>query len=89
MRTTIDLPDELFRQAKATAALRGLKFKDFVTQILEEALKGRQAAPRETPRARRVLPVIIPDRGVKIQALSNVELETLFLQEDLERLGLG
>lgn len=34
MRTTIDLPDELFRQAKSEAALRGRKFKDLVEEGL-------------------------------------------------------
>ena len=39
MRTTIDLPDSLFRQVKSTAAGRGLKLKEFVAEALVEALK--------------------------------------------------
>lgn len=42
MRTTIDLPDALFRKAKATAALRGLSLKEFFVAILEEELSGAQ-----------------------------------------------
>jgi hypothetical protein len=34
MRTTIDLSDELYRRAKAEAALRGRKFKDLVEEGL-------------------------------------------------------
>jgi hypothetical protein len=34
MRTTIDLPDDLFRRAKSEAALRGKKFKDLVEEGL-------------------------------------------------------
>lgn len=34
MRTTIDLPDPLFREVKATAASRGLKIKDFIAHSL-------------------------------------------------------
>jgi hypothetical protein len=34
MRTTVDLPDELFRRAKAEAAMRGKKFKDLVEEAL-------------------------------------------------------
>jgi hypothetical protein len=30
MRTTVDLPDELLRQAKSEAALRGRKLKDLI-----------------------------------------------------------
>ena len=34
MKTTIEMPDELFRKAKAIAALRGQSMKDFITQLL-------------------------------------------------------
>lgn len=44
MRTTIDLPDELFRRVKAAAALRGRKFKDLV----EEGLLRVLEAPDQT-----------------------------------------
>lgn len=36
MRTTVDLPDDLFRRAKAVAALRGRKLKD----LIEEGLRA-------------------------------------------------
>ena len=32
MKTTIEIPDELYRQTKATAALRGESVKDLVTR---------------------------------------------------------
>ena len=38
MKTTIDLPDQLFRRAKATAAERGLSLKDFITAAVERSL---------------------------------------------------
>lgn len=38
MRTTIDLPDLLFREVKSTAAARGLKLKDVSAESLREAL---------------------------------------------------
>lgn len=44
MRTTIDLPDALFREVKATAANRGLKLKDFVTAALRAALVSADSA---------------------------------------------
>jgi hypothetical protein len=34
MKTTIEMPDELFRKAKAVAALRGQSMKDFITELL-------------------------------------------------------
>jgi hypothetical protein len=42
MRTTIDMPDELFRRTKATAALAGETIKEFVTTAVRERLE-RQA----------------------------------------------
>ena len=41
MRTTLDLPDETFRQLKVQAALRGLKLKGLVTQFIERGLDGK------------------------------------------------
>jgi hypothetical protein len=40
MKTTIDLPDDLYRQAKAEAALRGRKLKDMVEEGLRRVLSG-------------------------------------------------
>lgn len=40
MRTTVDLPDELYRRVKAEAALRGRKFKDLVTEGLRRVLEA-------------------------------------------------
>jgi hypothetical protein len=55
MRTTVDLPDTLFRRAKAEAALRGIKLKDLVLQALSQELdrraekgQGRRAKRRPT-----------------------------------------
>ncbi|HWL54873.1 MAG TPA: hypothetical protein VNQ90_20690 [Chthoniobacteraceae bacterium] len=41
MKTTLDIPDEVFRQAKARAALRGVSLRQFVAEALEE----KMAAP--------------------------------------------
>ena len=39
MKTTIQLPDPTFRQAKALAAGRGMTLKQFFTEALEEKLR--------------------------------------------------
>ena len=36
MRTTIDIPDQLLRRARAVASLQGKSLKVFVTEALEE-----------------------------------------------------
>ena len=40
MRTTVDLPDELYRRAKAEAALRGRNLKDLVEEGLRRVLRA-------------------------------------------------
>jgi len=48
MKTTLEIPDDLFRQAKATAALHGESLKDFVTTALKAHVETQAAeAPRE------------------------------------------
>ena len=34
MKTTIEMPDALYRRVKATAALRGQTLKDWLTEVL-------------------------------------------------------
>lgn len=43
MKTTVEVPDELYRRAKAEAALRGRKLRDLV----EEGLRLVLEAPRK------------------------------------------
>jgi hypothetical protein len=43
MKTTVELPDALYRQAKAEAALRGGKLKDLIEEGLRRVL---DAPPR-------------------------------------------
>lgn len=38
MKTTIEIPDPLFRKAKSTASERGQTLKEFVTEALQEKL---------------------------------------------------
>ena len=45
MKTTIELPDSMFRQAKALSAARGITLKRFFSEALEEKL-GRCAEDR-------------------------------------------
>ncbi len=63
MRTTIDLPDSLFRKTKAVAALRGSSMKDLIVQALE-----REVTTAVTPskRKRIKLPLIRSWKGRKL-----------------------
>ena len=48
MKTTVELPDDLYRQAKATAALRGRKFKDLIEEGLRLVLQDSHKPPRRS-----------------------------------------
>lgn len=88
MRTTIELPDKLFRQAKARAALDGLTLKELMTRFVEQGLR-RLSGDAEDHRDRRPSPIPIarPARGVELPALDNEELYQLLDSEDAERAG--
>jgi hypothetical protein len=47
MKTTIEIPDLLFRKAKSAAAERGQSLKDLMTEALQEKLGAR--APVDRP----------------------------------------
>ena len=55
MRTTIDLPDVLFRRAKATAAVRGMSMKKLVIAAIE---RETQPAAPSPPAKRREFPIV-------------------------------
>jgi predicted component of type VI protein secretion system len=60
MKTTVELSEELFRRAKAEAALRGRKFKDLV----EEGLRLVLATPRGERARPNLEELMKPARGV-------------------------
>ena len=50
MKTTLEIPDPVFRRAKAKAAERGQALKEFVTEALHEKLSGlNRRAAADTP----------------------------------------
>jgi hypothetical protein len=55
MKTTVEIPNDLFRQAKARAALEGLSLRELVTYGLRLAL---QAPPQAARSSRVAFPLI-------------------------------
>jgi hypothetical protein len=43
MKTTLEIPDTLFRQAKSKAAEQGIPLRQFVTEAVEDKLKAAPA----------------------------------------------
>ena len=39
MKTTLDIPDALFKRAKSAAATRGIPFRELVSEALAEKLR--------------------------------------------------
>jgi hypothetical protein len=82
MRTTIELPDELFRQAKARAALSGTSLKALITHWVRRGLETADDPAPPARTARRTLPVIVPPRGRRMPVLTNAEIEALLESDD-------
>ena len=55
VRRTLEIPDELFRQIKATAALRGESLEDFVTAALRAHLDSWPVEDAPSPRGWRIV----------------------------------
>jgi predicted component of type VI protein secretion system len=60
MKTTVEVPDDLYRRAKAEAALRGRKLRDLV----EEGLRLVLEEPRKTRRQPSLAGLMKRARGV-------------------------
>ena len=74
VRTTLDLPDDLFRQAKVKAALEGATLKEMLTGYIERGLR-EPSRPAGQPSRRSALPVlrrsgsgVIPNLAPELQA---------------------
>jgi hypothetical protein len=63
MRTTIDMPDVLFRKTKAVAALRGSSMKELIIQAVEREVTAHSPAAK---RKRVKLPLIRSWTGRKL-----------------------
>lgn len=70
MRTTVDLPDPLFRELKAVAARRGASLKDVIRGAVEEEVRKSE---RKTGR-RAKFPFLASDEPGTLD-LTNAEIE--------------
>ena len=96
MKTTLDLPDELFRELRLRAVAQGRTVKDLVAELLRQGLgMAPRSGPEKPPVSSRVeigkegLPVIrcnpdAPATRMSVEELLKLEQETQ-LEEDLRR----
>ena len=85
VRTTIDLPEDLFREAKTRAVQQGTTLKNLIIQFVLSGLAVQEAGT--TPVGRRMPPPVairrIPGQTPH-PALSNRELHAVLEAEDIE-----
>jgi plasmid stability protein len=84
MKTTLDLPDALFRQVKLRAVIQGRTVKDLVAELLQQGLGMAPVEPAERrPTSARVtvgdngLPLIACDPNAPATRMSVEELLAL------------
>jgi plasmid stability protein len=83
MRTTVDLPDELMRAAKARAAEHGESLKELLARAVAREVRVHAGRPRN---ARVVLPLVGGD-GPAVD-VTNADIEAVLAAEDADRYGL-
>ena len=70
MRTTVDIPDELFRRAKVEAALHGRTLKDLVEEGLRLVIEKK--LPETPPEAKKSTEGLKPRPGSLHEAMQNL-----------------
>jgi hypothetical protein len=82
VKTTIELPDELLRRAKATAATRGISLKRLFSEALEQGLRrgGAAVAPAWRAVAGELAPLRAETR--RIARLIEEEFEQIDAEDD-------
>ena len=91
MRTTLDLPDDVFREVKAKAALEGATLKVLLRRYIEGGLRQPVVSPGQT-RKRSPLPVIkarnrkaIPNLTPELQGALEAEQDFAKLDRSFRR----
>jgi hypothetical protein len=91
MKTTIDLPDDLLRRAKAEAALRGRKLRELVAEGLRLRLEMKEEAPsvagspRPLLRNFEALPLIKRRSGAPKLKINSGRIHELEMEAEMQR----
>jgi hypothetical protein len=84
MRTTVDIPDQLLRRAKAAAALEGKSLKAFLTEAVVHELE--RSSDRKIVRKKVSLP-LVPSKHPGTLQLTSDEIARVLSQEDFHALA--
>ncbi len=83
MRTTLDLPDLLFREVKTRAVQQGVTLKDLLAQYIQAGMNAPAAPSPVAVRPQIPLPIFRKADGSITPALSNAELYAILDEEDI------
>jgi len=81
VKTTLEIPDDLFKRSKATAALRGESLKDFFTEALEKHLELKTSGAPLQRGCRSVFGQARPEEVETVDVVVAEELERIDLAE--------
>jgi hypothetical protein len=84
MKTTLEIPNPLFKRVKAHAAMEGLKLKDVVASALSDYLI-RPRPPSGNGIKRCPFPLVRGKAGVLMNKMNNQAIAKLQEKDDLER----
>jgi hypothetical protein len=86
MKTTLEIPDDLYREAKAKAAMENRKIKDLIAEgirlVLEQSASATKPPVRKRPSP---FPLIHGKGGPLLKILDNKLIAQLQEEEDIER----
>ena len=85
MRTTIDIPDPLFRRIKSVAASKGLSLKEFINSAAVRELE-RLERPAEQNAGWGSFPLVPSGRSTKVP-LTNDKVLELLAEDELDALS--
>ncbi len=96
MRTTIDIPEDLLRRAKAAAALGGRPLKELVSEALQRLLseagrheeaRGPSSFGRQPLSQDCSFPLIAGEGGPALRDLRGGAAQRVLDEEDIQRVG--
>jgi len=75
VKTTIEIPDELFKKTKETAESRGETLRDFITEALTARVASTSPPPSDPSGWRSVFGVANPEEVKLVDDVIDAELE--------------
>ena len=89
MRTTLDLPDPLFKEVKTRAVQQGVTLKELLATYIEAGLRAPLAAARGSASEPDPYPIPVAIRrrrgAARHPALTNAGMQAILDEEDVEK----